>query len=115
MDVVLFIWDQFFITSDVAGFHKQLLPALMAIFFKLLRHRLKDCDTVSATLVMISGVILQLPFLLCTVTPLGYMEHYLKISLLNLVKLLLNICQHKFAYIEQRILQPDLDQNRVNI
>ena len=49
MDVVLFIWDQYFILSDNVDLRKDLLPAYMAVFFKLLHHRLKDCDSVSVT------------------------------------------------------------------
>ncbi|KAI0208838.1 hypothetical protein LSAT2_006454 [Lamellibrachia satsuma] len=48
MDVALFIWDQFFITSDVPDFHKELLPAFMAVFFKLLYNKLNDCDSPSS-------------------------------------------------------------------
>ncbi|KAK2191699.1 hypothetical protein NP493_47g01010 [Ridgeia piscesae] len=45
IDVVLFIWDQYFILSDNVDLRKDLLPAYMAVFFKLLHHRLKDCDS----------------------------------------------------------------------
>lgn len=46
MDVVLFIWDQYMISMDVAGFHEDYLPAVMAVFLTLLKDAIVKCKSV---------------------------------------------------------------------
>lgn len=45
MDVVLYIWDQYIIGSDVPEFHAHFLPALTATYLLLLKDKLINANT----------------------------------------------------------------------
>ena len=47
MEVVLFIWDQYMISLDTAGFHEEYLPVVTAIFLSLLKDAIVECKSVS--------------------------------------------------------------------
>ncbi len=52
MKVALFIWDQYVISLDAPGFHDVYLPVIMAVFLMLLKEKLKECQSVSASLLL---------------------------------------------------------------
>lgn len=48
MDALMFVWDQYTIGSDVAGYHEELIPIIAAIILLLLRDQLMSVNTVEA-------------------------------------------------------------------
>ena len=45
-DPLLFVWDQYLITSDVPNFYDELIPAIAAAMIITLRDFLLKCKTV---------------------------------------------------------------------
>lgn len=52
MPVVLFIWDQYIIGLDVQGFGEDYLAAVVAIFFILLKEKIRGCNSVSQSILI---------------------------------------------------------------
>ena len=46
-ELLLFIWDQYLIGLDVAGYHSHLLSAFTATLLILLRDKIFQCNSVS--------------------------------------------------------------------
>lgn len=47
LEALMFVWDQYVISSDVPGYHDDLIPIICAIILMLLRDQIMACKSVN--------------------------------------------------------------------
>lgn len=47
LNTLMFVWDQYVISSDVVGYHEELIPIMTCIILMILRDQLMSTKTVN--------------------------------------------------------------------